>query len=212
MTYRTGNHWGVTIVREGSPGATYGEPGGDPGEDELVAVVVNGDQALAQRICRLLNADEPCGTTGLYGSPDNPQTWICRRKKHGPIGHEWELATEGEVSASISPQAAETGPAVPASTPGPSEAECGCPVTYQRCRIIDHTAACSTRRSAERIARDLDWVTDEPADSCTCTIARTDPACPVHHGRRARGPKPANPPGCICDGSGRTCPRHGAVL
>lgn len=52
-----------------------------------------------------------------------------------------------------------------------------------------------------------------PADSCTCTIVGADPACPVHQGRRARGPKP--PPvgeGCICDGSGRTCPRHGAVL
>lgn len=53
----------------------------------------------------------------------------------------------------------------------------------------------------------------EPADSCTCTKAGPDPACVVHEGRRARGPKP--PPvgeGCICDGSGRTCPRHGAVI
>jgi hypothetical protein len=51
------------------------------------------------------------------------------------------------------------------------------------------------------------------SDSCTCTKAGPDPACPVHQGRRARGPKP--PPvgeGCICDGSGRTCPRHGAVI
>lgn len=53
----------------------------------------------------------------------------------------------------------------------------------------------------------------EPADSCSCTKVGPDPACPVHQGRRARGPKP--PPvgeGCICDGSGRTCPRHGAVI
>lgn len=51
-------------------------------------------------------------------------------------------------------------------------------------------------------------------DSCTCVFPPgVDPACPVHQGRRARGPKP--PPvgeGCICDGSGRTCPRHGAVI
>lgn len=78
MTYRTGNHWGVTIVREGdgrcpvsSDGAcisaaegyarcengecVHHESGGT--RDELVAVVVNGDQALAERICALLNAD-----------------------------------------------------------------------------------------------------------------------------------------------------------
>lgn len=54
------------------------------------------------------------------------------------------------------------------------------------------------------------------ADSCTCVYRPTgtpDPACPVRQGRRAKGPKP--PPvgeGCICDGSGRTCPRHGAVI
>lgn len=51
-TYRTGNHWGITIVREGDipcPGV--------PPQAELVAVVVNGDQELAERICTLLNAD-----------------------------------------------------------------------------------------------------------------------------------------------------------
>lgn len=50
-TYRTGNHWGVTIVREGDipcPGV--------PPQAQLVAVVVNGDQELAERICTLLNA------------------------------------------------------------------------------------------------------------------------------------------------------------
>jgi hypothetical protein len=52
------------------------------------------------------------------------------------------------------------------------------------------------------------------ADSCTCPLpSGADPACPVHQGRRARGPKPLPVgPGCICDGSGRTCPRHGAVM
>lgn len=51
------------------------------------------------------------------------------------------------------------------------------------------------------------------ADLCTCTKAGPDPACVVHQGRRAKGPKPPPlGPGCICDGSGRTCPRHGAVI
>jgi hypothetical protein len=65
--YRTGNHWGVTIVREGAGhhvddcGCTtsYTDPWCKKGtEAQLVAVVVNGDQALAERICALLNADE----------------------------------------------------------------------------------------------------------------------------------------------------------
>jgi hypothetical protein len=55
-------------------------------------------------------------------------------------------------------------------------------------------------------------------DSCICpgtavSTNQPNPECPVHHGRRARGPKPPPVgPGCICDGSGRTCPRHGAVI
>lgn len=55
MTYRPGNHWGVTIVREGHHAAA-GQCWGV--EDELVAVVVSGDSKLAERICRLLNAEE----------------------------------------------------------------------------------------------------------------------------------------------------------
>lgn len=52
MTYRTGNPGGVTIVREGpGPEDVMGHRSGD----ELVAVVVNGDQALAERICAALN-------------------------------------------------------------------------------------------------------------------------------------------------------------
>jgi hypothetical protein len=56
-TYRVGNHWGVTIVREAEP-VVLGDNGAH-GDDQLVAVVVNGSQVLAERICRLLNADEP---------------------------------------------------------------------------------------------------------------------------------------------------------
>ena len=64
-TYRTGNHWGVTIVREGDV-FTQGrmEPNGpvQPPRrvgDQLVAVVVNGDQDLAQDICFRLNSVTP---------------------------------------------------------------------------------------------------------------------------------------------------------
>jgi hypothetical protein len=66
MTYRTGNHWGVTIVRQGE----RTPEGHIVGTDQLVAVVVNGDQALAERICALLNA-EPCRdrVTGLHLDP-----------------------------------------------------------------------------------------------------------------------------------------------
>ncbi|GGN40471.1 hypothetical protein FHR83_007030 [Actinoplanes campanulatus] len=130
MTYRTGNHWGVTIVREGE----RTPEGHITGAAELVAVVVNGDQALAERICALLNGDG-CTRVGLH---DCAGAW----RNH-------DLAD-----------------GMPGGTVG---------------------------------------------DSCTCS-AEPDPDCPVHQGRRARGPKPPNPPGCICDGSGRTCPRHGAVI
>jgi hypothetical protein len=132
-TYRTGNHWGVTIVRQGE----RTPEGHIVGPDELVAVVVNGDQALAERIVALLNRAEagPRPITVTLAEP-----------------------TPGDVAAF---------------------------------------------RSAVRRAL---------GSSCTCD-ATPDPNCPVHHGRRARGPKPEPVgPGCICDGSGRTCPRHGAVL
>lgn len=56
MTYRTGNHWGVTIVREGNNAASHTSHAPRPNpNDQLVAVVVNGDQALAEHICTLLN-------------------------------------------------------------------------------------------------------------------------------------------------------------
>jgi len=61
-TYRTGNHWGVTIVREAPASHSIIEPA------QLVAVVVNGDQALAERICALLNADQRRERSGT-GNP-----------------------------------------------------------------------------------------------------------------------------------------------
>jgi hypothetical protein len=142
-TYRVGRHHGVTIVREGERTAE----GHFVGADELVAVVTNGDAALAERICALLNAD-------MDATP---------------------RATQDQINA----------------------ARGVVPMTLEEARQV------------VRAVLDLRY---EPADSCTCTVAGPDPACVVHQGRRARGPKPPNPPGCICDGSGRTCPRHGAVI
>lgn len=55
--YRAGNHHGITIVREGD-GARCGRPDHDCARGHLVAVVVNGGQELAERICQLLNADD----------------------------------------------------------------------------------------------------------------------------------------------------------
>jgi hypothetical protein len=159
MTYRTGNHWGVTIVREFDH---IDVPGGQP-RAELVAVVVNGDQALAERICNLLNGDqvepEPCTEETLSWDHFQPQQ----------IDRYW-------ISCGLA---------------GPHDVH-----------RDGHTG--------------LSWrdVKAPAADSCTCGgYLQADPDCPVHHGRRARGPKPPPVgPGCNCDGSGRTCPRHGAVI
>lgn len=132
-TYRTGNHWGVTIVRQGDMASDFSD--GRHPDDQLVAVVVNGDQALAERICALLNTDE-------------------RAAAHAD--------------------------------------DCNCGDTYT-------DPWCAPRK--------------QYPDSCICTIVGPHPGCPVHHGRRARGPKPPPVgPGCICDGSGRACPRHGEVI
>jgi hypothetical protein len=71
---------------------------------------------------------------------------------------------------------------------------------------------CWLLNGVERKRRMVEHGQELLPDSCTCR-AEPDPACPVHQGRKARGPKPPPlGPGCICDGSGRTCPRHGVVL
>lgn len=146
-SFRTDNHWGVTIVREGE-GEEFCCNRDDHSHGELVAVVVNGDRELAERICTLLNAD---------------------------MG-EQPRATQDQINA----------------------ARGIVPMTLEEARQV------------VRAVLDMRYV---PADSCTCTKAGPDPACIVHQGRRAKGPKP--PPlgaGCICDGSGRACPRHGEVI
>jgi hypothetical protein len=136
-TYRTGGHHGVTIVREGD-GSRCGRPEHDCDRGHLIAVVVDGGQELAERICALLNDSE-----------ERSSVWPKERVGAG---------------------------------------------AFQRERLGTWPAA----------------------DSCTCVYrpnGGADPNCPVHQGRKARGPRPPYlGPGCICDGSGRTCPRHGVVL
>jgi hypothetical protein len=110
-TYRTGNHWGVTIVREGDVDHAW-EPFnvgetlcnhagcrlGKADHTQLVAVVVNGDQALAERICALLNGDDaavaairgrcicndpPPTVHGKNQPATRPPGWSCPR--HGAV-------------------------------------------------------------------------------------------------------------------------------
>lgn len=57
MTYRAGNHHGVTIVNEADT-TPCGRDGHDCARGHLAAVVVNGDWELAERICALLNGDD----------------------------------------------------------------------------------------------------------------------------------------------------------
>jgi hypothetical protein len=63
--FRTGNHDAITLVRHAQVGYVCTD-GSCPDrgnhlaheDDELVAVVVNGDRELAERICGLLNASD----------------------------------------------------------------------------------------------------------------------------------------------------------
>lgn len=56
VSYRTGSHHGVTIIREGD-GYRCGRSDHDCARGHMVAVVTNEDQKLAERICLLLNED-----------------------------------------------------------------------------------------------------------------------------------------------------------
>jgi hypothetical protein len=160
-TYRVGTHHGVTINREGD-GHRCDRPGHDCARGHLVAVVTDGDQELAERICAALNDREP---------------------EDGPVA---------------------TGETVHLIFDGSTVTSCCWRTPFE----LPHGHRLTVDISKATCAGHL------PADSCTCPfLSGADPACPVHQGRRARGPKPPPlGPGCICDGSGRTCPRHGAVL
>lgn len=118
-TYRTGSHWGVTIVREGADAAHLfgldagpqgkhgpachwpaetctGHPSGALADDQLVAVVVNGDRALAERICALLNGYQ---------------------RQVRMVQHGRELLGDAPQTGPASTVAAQDGSAVPTGTP-----------------------------------------------------------------------------------------------
>lgn len=178
-TYRTGNHHGVTIVAEpGSDDFCCNRDGHDHARGRLVAVVVDGGQALAERICALLNGG------GTIAALDQAATDM--RKGYPGHGHPIEYVNGWEDAAAFAEgHAAATGPAT---------------------RLISPQAAVDPSGVGPVGVDDL----SAPEDRCAI---KPDPGCPIHQGRRPRGPKP--PPvglGCICDGSGRTCPRHGAVI
>lgn len=171
-TFRTGNHWGVTIVREGE----RTPEGHIVGADELVAVVVNGGTDLAERIATLLNVGVTSDVTFARGAAEALAE--VRRRVDVAAGPGEQLFVE-TIHVILGAAAAALG--------------------------IDESSEVRPSPASH---------SHVPADSCTCVYrpgGGADPNCIVHQGRRAKGPKPPNPPGCICDGSGRTCPRHGAV-
>lgn len=113
-TYRTGNHWGITIVREGDV-LTQGrmEPTGPvlpPRRvgDQLVAVIVNGDQELAERICALLNGRNDLQAAqdarGGHVSPDDMQRFeIEAQEWRGSLGLTMRCERCGWVAVLESP-------------------------------------------------------------------------------------------------------------
>lgn len=196
-TYRTGRHHGVTIVREAGPrpcdeaGQHYycfalGE-NAEHATDQLVAVVVNGDQALAERIVALLNGDERMRavTSELdrYRAAD-PEACTCDHDGLDEIFH----LLPCPVAAKRVARRTRPGPPHPTCVETTAHAElvagtrsfiCGpdCPPP-PRDPDMDAMIAMQNWDAGER--------DDVPADSCTCA-ASPDPVCPVHHGRRARG-------------------------
>lgn len=82
-TYRTGTHHGITICVEGD-GQICDRPGHDCARGHLVAVIVNGDLALAERIAALLNAEQQ----------QQVATWTCSAEIHS-----WERFTPEQVDS-----------------------------------------------------------------------------------------------------------------
>ena len=81
-TYRTGNH--CTIVREST--ANLAATGSGLAA-ELVAVVVNGDQALAARICTLLNMQQ-----------DREDRWTDMEEERDPLSRPLSAPVSAEQS------------------------------------------------------------------------------------------------------------------
>lgn len=67
-TYRVGSHHGITINREGD-GARCGRPDHDCDRGHLVAVVIDGGEEFAERICALLNGDQAAPSGWVDAKP-----------------------------------------------------------------------------------------------------------------------------------------------
>jgi hypothetical protein len=128
-TYRTGNHWGVTIVAEPDTDTAYCCDRGDhPGHTgaRLVAVVTNGDRALAERICALLNG-ETAVVTALDRRASGLRTAYRDRATDYSIDYingfedAAGLAEETTSAWLSATQGAEITSGVPRPTPGPTE-------------------------------------------------------------------------------------------
>lgn len=167
-----------------------------PGEDDHT-IAVNDGPAAGRTVPHLhvhvipVSVDKPLPRGGVRGLfvPAGEDPWIAGRGSDGDGPQTVPASTESAQH----PSAGGTGGAEAAETI--SAGSCTCRVPASRC-----DGHCSGN-----------WV--DPDCSWHGTRVRADPDCVVHRGRRARGPKPPPVgPGCICDGSGRTCPRHGAVI
>ncbi len=126
-TYRTGNHWGVTIVREATGSIAHGEGA------QLVAVVVNADQALAERICALLNFEQAqprpndCGCPATYERARvSRHTSACGLRKTAERLSAYLDAEDGDGDAPSrplsAPVSASSTSGVPVSTPDVAKA------------------------------------------------------------------------------------------
>lgn len=181
-TYRTGNHWGVTIVRE--------QPidGMTAVDAQLVAVVVNGDQALAERICALLNEG-----SALAAILDR---WEGRTGEAYDIRQLTEdlraIAPPRPLSASVSDLSPPLVGRVGIADPNAAEGECDC--GHEGLPAEWHSRPCPLARV--RVAGRL--VPPSVGPGCICN----DPPPTVDKPKNGTASRP----------SGWACPRHGAVI
>jgi hypothetical protein len=146
-TYRVGSHWGVTIIREGTlptDASCYRRD-----DDQLVAVVVNGDRELAERICALLNAEQ----AGVFGCDHCDRSDYHRHIAwSGTSGNPpaaWPRSTEGAEQ-----------PRVDAVVPsdGADTLTVGCDCGHEGLDTMFHLAPCpiaELSRTAHRLGYEL---------------------------------------------------------
>lgn len=136
--YRTGNHHGVTIVAEGE-GARCGREGHDCARGHLVAVVVEGGEEFAERICALLNceeAPEPCQAethSWQHFTAEQVDSYWIRCTLQGPhdehqdehTGLAWRRAEGGPETAPVSTESDLQGSVVGQVAPRVAEGDLG---------------------------------------------------------------------------------------